>query len=182
MTFPRSRRRPSPSSHSLASTCIDIMPNNSHISINDGIRLLCRIRSTDTADEHTRRVQWTRNDSPLNTIAESRSNYSSTDGTLYETLVIRRARKIDTGIYRCHYGPLLTASAHVVVHPCRRRRLDIESSNVVFSCVLLVDPGGSKSRRLITQITGNSSSSNASLRTVISAFYIVYQLVFVTLS
>ena len=141
MTFPR-RRRPSPSSHSLASTCIDILPNSSHISVNDGIRLLCRIRSTDTADDHTRRVQWTRNDAPLNTIAESRSNYSSTDGTLYETLVIRRARKIDTGIYQCQYGPLLTATAHVVVHPCRKtealHRPVVDRSRVFFLQILVV--------------------------------------------
>ncbi|UJR30590.1 hypothetical protein I4U23_018117 [Adineta vaga] len=140
-------------------TCIDIIPDHLHVNINEPIRLVCRIRSTDAFNELNIRVQWTRNDYPLINIAESLSNYSSTDGTLYETLTIRKARKVDTGIYTCRYGQLLTATAHVIVNQY---------------------PGGSKSRRLISQINGNKSSLKASLRTVVvSLFYIVYQLVFV---
>ena len=52
-------------------------------------------------------------------IAECLSNYSSIDGTLYETLIIRKARKTDSGIYTCQYGQLLTSAAHVIVNPCK---------------------------------------------------------------
>jgi len=142
-------------------TCIDIIPNDLYININEPIRLVCRIRSTDAFNEQNLRVQWTRNDYRLINIAECLSNYSSIDGILYETLIIRKARKADTGIYTCRYGQLLTATSHVIVNQY---------------------PGGSKSRRLISQISGNSSSSKASLRTVVSFFYIVYQIVFVILS
>ena len=103
----------------LADTCIDIVPHTLNININEPIRLVCRIRSTDAFNEQNLRVQWTRNDYPLVNIAECLSNYSSTDGTLYETLIIRKARKSDTGIYKCYYGSLLTAKAHIIVHPCK---------------------------------------------------------------
>ncbi|CAF1410715.1 unnamed protein product [Adineta steineri] len=142
----------------ITNTCIDIIPNDIHVNINEAIRLICRIRSTDAFNEQNLRVQWTRNDYPLINIAESLTNYSSIDGTLYETLIIRKARKIDTGIYTCRYGEYLTATAHVIVNQY---------------------PGGSKSRRLISHITNNSSLLKASLRTVVCFFYIVYQIVFV---
>lgn len=80
------------------------------------IRLVCRIRSTDAFGQTNIRVEWTKNDQPVMNIAECLSNYSSTDGTLYETFIIRKAQKSDTGIYKCHYGSLLTGSAHVIVH------------------------------------------------------------------
>lgn len=79
---------------------------------------MCRIRSTDAFGEQNIRAQWTRNGHSIINIAECLSNYSSTDGSLYETLALRRARKADTGIYTCHYGPLLIATAHVTVNPC----------------------------------------------------------------
>ncbi|CAF1022363.1 unnamed protein product, partial [Adineta ricciae] len=137
----------------MTDTCIGIIPNHTHVNINDPIRLVCRIRSTDAFNEKNIRVQWTRNEYPLVNIAESLSNYSSIDGTLYETLIIRKARKIDTGTYTCRYGSLLSATAHVIVNQY---------------------PGGSKSRRLISQINGNKSFLKASLRTVVVSLFILY--------
>jgi hypothetical protein len=102
----------------LANTCIDIVPNNSHVNLNEVIRLVCRIRSTDAFNEQNLHVEWTRNGYELRNIAECLSNYSSIDGTLYETLIVRKARKTDTGIYTCRYGPLLTATTHVIVNQC----------------------------------------------------------------
>jgi hypothetical protein len=166
----------------LANTCIDIIPNNLHVNINDVIRLVCRIRSTDAFNEQNLRVQWTRNVYQLINIAECLSNYSSIDGTLYETLIIRKARRPDSGIYTCRYGDLLTATAHVVVSQCMYLFYVFFLKIFFFFFYLFLDPGGSKSRRLISQMTGNSSSSKASLRTVVSFFYIVYQIVFVFFS
>lgn len=103
---------------SLANTCIDIVPNELHININEPIRLVCRIRSTDAFNEENLRVQWIRNNYRLVNIAECLSNYSSIDGTLYETLIIRKARKTDSGTYICQYGPSLSATTHVIVHQC----------------------------------------------------------------
>ena len=62
------------------------------------------------------------------------------------------------------------------------RQTSFKSHSFSFELRISVDPGGSKSRRLISQLSGNSSSSKASLRTVVSFFYIVYQIVFVILS
>lgn len=107
----------------LASTCIDIIPNSLQIHVYEPIRLVCRIRSTDAFNEQHLRVQWTRNDNPLVNIAECLSNYSSSEGTLYETLIIRKARKTDTGVYSCRYGSLLTATAHIIVHPSESQPL-----------------------------------------------------------
>lgn len=103
----------------LANSCIDIIPNSLHINVNEPIHLVCRIRSTDAFNEQNIRVEWTRNEHPLINIAECLSNFSSIDGTLYETLVIRKARRMDTGVYKCRYGPLLTATSHIVVHQCK---------------------------------------------------------------
>ena len=44
-----------------------------------------------------------------------------------------------------------------------------------------LDPGGSKSRRLISQLRGNSSSSGNSFRTVVNCFDIVTQIVLLAL-
>ena len=111
----------------LANTCIDIVPNELHININEPIRLVCRIRSTDAFNEENFRVQWTRNNYRLVNIAECLSNYSSIDGTLYETLIIRKARKTDSGIYICQYGQSLSATAHVIVHQCNILHRSIRS-------------------------------------------------------
>ena len=52
----------------------------------------------------------------------------------------------------------------------------------IFELIICLDPGGGKSRRLISQLSGkNSSSSKPSLRTVVTCFYIVYQIVLVSL-
>ncbi|CAF1587654.1 unnamed protein product [Rotaria magnacalcarata] len=140
-------------------TCISITPNSLNVNINELIRLVCHIRSTDAFNEQNIRVQWTRNDYPILNIAECFSNYSSTDGTLYEILIIRKARKTDTGIYTCRYGDILTATSHVIIHQY---------------------PVGSKSRRLISQISGNSSSLKPCfLRTVVT-FLILYMKLFLS--
>lgn len=83
--------------------------------MNEMIHLVCRIRSADAVNEQKLRVQWTRNNHPILNVAEYFSNYSSSESSLYERLLIRKARKTDTGIYACQYGPLLTATAHVIV-------------------------------------------------------------------
>ena len=152
-----------------ASTCIDIIPNGLHVNVNEPIHLVCRIRSTDAFNEQNIRVEWTRNEHPLINLAECLSNFSSADGILYETLIIRKARRMDTGIYKCRYGPLLTATSHIVVHQCEleRRRNERKSPTIGFS---FLDPPGSKSRRLISQLSGNSSLSQGSSRTVIRFF------------
>jgi hypothetical protein len=113
----------------VASSCIDIVPTHSHVTISDVLRLVCRIRSIDTFDEQNVRVEWTRNDFPLVNIAECRSNYSSIDGTLYETLIIRKARRSDTGIYTCRYGPKLLATAHVIVNQSMSVAIFIKKDN-----------------------------------------------------
>ncbi|CAF1282508.1 unnamed protein product [Rotaria sordida] len=140
------------SSYNLTITtnsCINIIPNNLHVNINEAIRLVCRIRSPDAFNQQNLRVQWTRNDYPILNIAECLSNYSSIDDTLYEILTIRKARRTDTGIYTCRYGQLLTATAHIIVNQYS---------------------SASKSRRLISHITGNSSSLKPSSRTVTHNF------------
>jgi hypothetical protein len=164
---------------SLANTCIDIIPNHIHTTTDEPIHLICRIRSIENLNIENLQVQWTRNGYSLNnTIVESISNYSSIDGILYETLTIKNASPTDTGIYTCQYGQLLTASASVIVNQCM---FDFFVFSVWIISFLHLDPGGSKSRRLISHLRGNSSSSKASLRTVPSCFYIVYQIVLVTL-
>ncbi|CAF0957826.1 unnamed protein product [Adineta steineri] len=145
----------------LSNTCIDIIPDHIHTNADEPIYLICRIRSIENSNEVNLQVEWTRNDYLLdNNMTESSSNYSSIDSILYETLTIKNATRNDTGIYRCRYGHDLTATAQVIVNQY---------------------PNGSKSRRLISQLGGNSSSSKASLRTVNSCFYIVYEIVLVTL-
>lgn len=111
----------------------------------------------------------------MSNITELISNYSSIDGILYETLIIKNASRSDTGIYTCRYGQILTATAKVIVNHCKLLFC-------IFYCkAFFLDPGGTKSRRLILQQRGNNSSSKASLRTVVSCFYIVYQIVLVAL-
>ena len=73
---------------------------------------------------------------------------------------------VNTGNY--YLQQLMSSSINV-----RRSLVDISLS------VGFLDPGGSKSRRLISQMNGNYSSSTASLRTVVSFFYIVYQIVWI---
>lgn len=153
------------SSYNLTITtnsCIDIIPNSLQINVNEPIHLVCRIRSTDAFNEQNIRVEWSRNEHPLINIAECLSNFSTVDGILYETLIIRKARRMDTGIYKCRYGPLLTATSHIVVHQF---------------------PPGSKSRRLISQLNGNSSLSKASCRTVNQSFSLqILLILFVTVN
>lgn len=88
------------------------------MNLNEAIHLVCQIRSTDAFNEQNIRVQWTRNNYPLINVAECLSNYSSIDDILYESLTIRKARQIDSGIYTCRYGQFLTATAHVIVNQC----------------------------------------------------------------
>ncbi len=93
-------------------------------------------------------------------------------------MIIKNANRSDTGIYKCRYGQFLTATAQVIVNQCKYMLMKY------FLCLIyfhLLDPGGSKSRRLISQIRGNSSSSKGSLRTVVNCFYIVYQIVLLAL-
>ena len=113
------RRRILPNnSFFLANTCIDIVPSSLHVNINKPIRLVCRIRSTDAFKKQDLRAEWMHNNYSIMNIAECLSNYSSIDGTLYETLIVRKARRTHTGIYTCRYGQLLIASAHVTVNQC----------------------------------------------------------------
>ncbi|UJR15992.1 hypothetical protein I4U23_002911 [Adineta vaga] len=128
-----------------SNSCIEIIPNLLHTNSEEPIQIVCRIRSIEDSDEVNFHVEWTRNDYLLdNNLTESSSNYSSTDGILYETLIIKNATRNDTGIYKCRYGHDLMATAQIIVNQY---------------------PGGSKSRRLISQLRGNSSLSRASLRT-----------------
>ncbi|CAF3409465.1 unnamed protein product [Rotaria sp. Silwood1] len=144
----------------LPNTCIDIVPNRICVTIDEPIHLVCRIRSMKNSNEVNLHVEWTRDNYLLDNLTEYISNYASMDGLLYETLLIKHASRNDTGIYTCRYGQMLTATAQVIVNQ---------------------NPSGSKSRRLISQLRGNNSSSTASLRTVVSCFYIVYQIVLVAL-
>jgi len=164
----------------LAKSCIDIIPNELHVNPNEPIRLVCRIRPTDAFNEHNIRVQWTRNDFEIINIAECLSNYSSVDGTLYETLIIRKARKTDNGIYACRYGQLLTATSHVIVNQCKYVFFSIFYLIITIHYYFFKDTGVGKSRRLISHASGNSSLSKASTRTVINVFYIVYQMFFLS--
>ncbi|CAM4762380.1 unnamed protein product [Rotaria magnacalcarata] len=142
----------------LSNTCIDISPDRICVTIDEPIHLLCRIHSIKNSNEVNLHVEWTRNNYLLDNLTEYISNYLSIGGILHERLLIKHATQNDTGIYTCRYGDMLTASAEVIINQ---------------------HPGGSKSRRLISQLRGNNSSSKASLRTVVSCFYIVYQIVFV---
>ncbi|CAF4180491.1 unnamed protein product [Rotaria sp. Silwood2] len=144
----------------LSNTCIDIVPNRICVTIDEPIHLICRILSTKNPNEVNLHVEWTRDNYLLDNLTEHISNYVSTDGILHGALLIRHASRNDTGIYTCRYGQMLTATAQVIVNQY---------------------PSGSKSRRLISQLRGNNSSSTASLRTVVSCFYIVYQIVLVAL-
>ncbi|CAF1206225.1 unnamed protein product [Adineta ricciae] len=129
----------------LSNSCIDIIPDQIHTNSDEPIQIICRVRSIENSDEVNFHVEWTRNDYLLeNNLTESSSNYSSADGILYDTLTIKNATRNDTGIYKCRYGQDLVATAQIVVNHY---------------------PGGSKSRRLISQLRGNSSLSRASLRT-----------------
>jgi hypothetical protein len=110
-------------SFSLGNTCIDIIPNHIHTTTDEPIQLVCRIRSIENSNEVNLHVEWTRNDYLLNNITESSSNYSSIDGILYETLIINNATRTDTGIYKCRYGQVLTATAQVIVN---QRRLSLD--------------------------------------------------------
>ena len=99
------------------------------------------------------------------------SNYSTNEGILYETLTIKQANLSDTGLYTCHYGEQLSANAHIIVNQCKLMKRNI---SICYSFFFpFSDPGGSKSRRLISQLRGNSSSSKASLRTVIDCLYLL---------
>ncbi|CAF1069590.1 unnamed protein product [Adineta ricciae] len=145
----------------LSNSCIDIIPDQIHTNSDEPFQIICRVRSIENSDEVNFHVEWTRNDYLLeNNLTESSSNYSSADGILYDTLTIKNATRNDTGIYKCRYGQDLVATAQIVVNHY---------------------PGGSKSRRLISQLRGNSSLSRASLRTVNFCFYIVYEIVLVAL-
>jgi hypothetical protein len=101
---------------SLANTCIDIIPNQIHITSDDPFQLICRVRSIENSNDDNLHVEWTRNDHLLSNITESISNYSSIDGVLYETLIIKNASRSDTGIYTCRYGQYLIATAKVIVN------------------------------------------------------------------
>jgi len=136
----------------LTTSCINIVPEQSHVVVDEPIQLLCRIRLSENFNQNQFRIYWTRNDHPLNHTVEFMSNYSTNEGILYETLTIKQANLSDTGLYTCHYGEQLSANAHIIVNQY---------------------PGGSKSRRLISQLRGNSSSSKASLRTVIDCLYLL---------
>lgn len=103
----------------LANTCIDIIPNHIHITLDEPIQLVCRINSIENSNEVNFHVEWTRNDYVLNDQTETTSNYSSIDGILYDTLTIRHANRTDTGIYKCRYGKTLTATAQVIVNQCK---------------------------------------------------------------
>ncbi|CAF0774656.1 unnamed protein product [Rotaria sordida] len=144
----------------LSNTCIDIVPNRICVTIDEPIHLMCRIHSMKNPNEVNLHVEWTRDNYLLDNLTEYISNDVSVDGILYETLLIKHASRNDTGIYTCRYGQMLIATAQVIVNQY---------------------PSGSKSRRLISQLRGNNSSSKASLRTVVSCFYIVYQIVLVAL-
>jgi hypothetical protein len=103
----------------LANSCIEIIPNHIHVTIEEPIHLVCRIHSIENPNEVNFHVEWTRNDYLLNNLTELISNYSSIDGILYESLMIKSANRTDTGIYKCRYGELLTATAQVIVNQCR---------------------------------------------------------------
>ncbi len=102
-----------------ANSCIDIIPNHVHISIDEPIHLVCRIHSIENSNEINFHVEWTRNDNLLNNITEFISNYSSIDRILYHTLIIKNANRTDTGIYKCQYGQILTAKSQVIVNQCK---------------------------------------------------------------
>jgi hypothetical protein len=104
---------------SLANSCIDIIPNHIHITVDEPIHLTCRIHSIENSKEVNFHVEWTRNDNLLNNITESISKYSSIDGILHDTLIIKNANLTDTGIYKCRYGQFLTATAQVIVNHCK---------------------------------------------------------------
>ena len=100
----------------LANTCIDIIPNNIYVTLDQPIRLVCRIRSMKNFDQTNLYAKWTRNDNLLNNFTQYNSNYSSINGILYETLFIKHASFADMGIYKCQYGSKLTATSKVIVN------------------------------------------------------------------
>lgn len=114
------------------------------------------------------------------------SNNSFVNGIYNAVLTIKQMTLDDTGSYQCRYGELLSATVNVIVNP---RKLTVFIANSIgikqywfvnFLFVFL-DPGGSKSRRLISQLRGNSSSSSRFQGTVDKCFYIVYTMFLVTL-
>ena len=91
-----------------------------HTNTDESFHLVCRIHSIENSRQVNLHVEWTRNDNLLdNDLTETNSNYSSTDGILYETLMIKNASRNDTGIYKCRYGDDLLATAQVIVNQCR---------------------------------------------------------------
>ncbi|CAF1589470.1 unnamed protein product, partial [Didymodactylos carnosus] len=132
------------------SSCIDIVPSSTYVTIGDTFRLTCRIWGVEFIRSifhpHSLNIQWYRNEHLLNMTTRT-TQYSTRDSKTHDTLVINNAHQTDSGIYKCKYGWWNT-TAHVTV-----------AYNPV------------KSRRLISQSTNNSPCATIYCQTLVFIFY-----------
>ncbi|CAF0793248.1 unnamed protein product [Didymodactylos carnosus] len=115
------------------SSCIDIVPSSTYVTIGETFRLTCRVWGVEFIRSifpvNSFNVQWYRNEHPLN-MSTRTTMYSDHDSKTYDILVINNAHRSDTGIYKCRYGGWNT-TAHVTVtyNPVKSRRLISQPAN-----------------------------------------------------